>query len=214
MNSLPPKVVEHEKYIFRLSLPSGVREVGHDELSDFANLVGLTKNINGRFSWQFAMDLFALLEVEGIDPAYIVTEIRHLEEGTQSRTKPEEEFKHPPLRGLWHKHFFSARFLPANIAIEHGKKGVAKILASKNLSVQTEEDARLLSIEIAREIVTGAFEQRSERQALTGEWIVFAKHDGQNYYLRACKHSDPSNDQKLYNEIEQACFRQFPFLKS
>lgn len=213
MTSLPSKVAEYDRYGFRLVTSSGVRVVGPEELDEFAWLVGLKRIIDGRFSRQFVMDLLKMLEVDCVNPAYVVTEIKQLEHGSKSRTKAAEEFKHPPLKGLWHKHFLAAQFLPANIKIEHGKKGGEKIITRKNLSMRAGNDVGALSGEVSHEVVISAVEQYSARRALTAEWIVFAKHDGKNYYLRTCNHSNANSDQLLYDEIEMLSFRQFPFLK-
>jgi hypothetical protein len=213
MNSLPSKAAGHERYFFRLVGPRGVREIGHEELTEFAWLVGLKQIAEGRYSHQFVMDLLKMLEVDGVNPAYVVTEIKHIEHGTKSRTAAAEEFKHPPLEGLWHKHYFAARLPPDNATNEHGKTNVGIANARKNLSAQSEEAPCTPHGEIAREVVISAFEQGSDRHALTGEWIVFAKHDGKNYYLRACNHLNVNGDQQLYDEIEMLGFRQFPFLK-
>lgn len=60
--------------------------------------------------------------------------------------------------------------------------------------------------------ITGIFAQRSREQRLTGDWIIFAKHQGQNYYLDLASHQE--NDADIFSRISQGCFHQFPFLKN
>jgi|GEM_PF-7021232 len=43
----------------------------------------------------------------------------------------------------------------------------------------TEDDAKL----IAHDVVHGNYMRRSDANQLTGEWIIYAQHEGQNYYL-------------------------------
>ena len=64
-------------------------------------------------------------------------------------------------------------------------------------------------------MTTDQIEARADQEKMTGEWIVFAKHEGQNYYLTVSRHTDPKKpeeDKRLFWEIEQLCYRQFPFL--
>jgi hypothetical protein len=45
---------------------------------------------------------------------------------------------------------------------------------------------------------------------LTGEWIIFARHDGKNYYL--CLNTHEAGDQFVYDRIMEHCVRDFPGL--
>lgn len=45
---------------------------------------------------------------------------------------------------------------------------------------------------------------------LTGEWIVYARHEGVNYYLCLGKHD--SHDDHLRSHIDGICCKEFPFL--
>ena len=50
---------------------------------------------------------------------------------------------------------------------------------------------------------------------MTGEWIVYAQHENQNFYLCLAKHNDGDEDhyEKIRERIERICMREFPFLK-
>lgn len=147
---------------------------------------GLDDVIPGRYSSLFVADLL-LLSAQGIDPYHIVREIKALEGGTpESGTKPATKFTRPTLKGLWHKHFFAP--LPSvfahNILNQFGENGIADLVneifdPSKN-SVVTQQ----MIDELAHRATVEPYEKRYDAGKLTGEWIVFGKHDDINYYLR------------------------------
>jgi hypothetical protein len=68
--------------------------------------------------------------------------------------------------------------------------------------------------ELAHEATEGALRERESQNKLTGEWIVFAKHNGQNYYLTIAKHPTGRavGDQLIFDEIRSIAYKQFPFL--
>ena len=45
----------------------------------------------------------------------------------------------------------------------------------------------------------------------TGEWIIFDKEDGQNYYLCLARHTD--GDEAIFGKLKQLVFPEFPFLE-
>lgn len=93
-----------------------MKTVTEKELAEYANQISLDRAAPGRCSWLFVMSLLLHAEVSGIDPSMVVDEIKTLEGGTaRSGTKPATEFKQEPLKGLWHKHFFSAHFVAHNL---------------------------------------------------------------------------------------------------
>lgn len=100
-----------------------------------------------------------------------------------------------------------------NITLGFGKKN--RPVLRKIIREHYNPDTAHLSHEtISKNIadaVTGIFVQRSREQKLTGDWIIFAKHEGQNYYLDLASHQEQDVD--IYSRISQGCFDQFPFLK-
>jgi hypothetical protein len=134
-----------------------------------------------------------------------------LETGNSSTgTKPESPFKHEPLRGLWKKHYFSAHFVGKNIQNHFSgsklDRFIREVLDPEKSPVVTRE----MIEEFAHRFANEPLERRAEAQKLTGEWIIFAKHGGQNYYLCLATHN--SKDQATYDRITTVCFREFPFL--
>lgn len=52
---------------------------------------------------------------------------------------------------------------------------------------------------LAHELTTESYEQRAARDALTGERIIDAEHEGQKLYLGLARHSrDRVGDQAIY----------------
>ena len=135
----------------------------------------------------------------------ILDEIARLE-GLQSRaapTKPAEPYNRNPLfKGLWHKHHFQPRFLFANLKLETKRIPFPESTEEFN---QNPDWKRLVY-----KLVFGAFENRTRRAALTGEWIVFAPLNGINYYLTLANHS--TGDERVYARAK-SCLSEFPELQ-
>jgi len=55
------------------------------------------------------------------------------------------------------------------------------------------------------------YAERSRKQCLTGEWIIYAQHEGQNYYLCLAQHDE---DADAFERIKRGCVDEFPFLRS
>src|SRR5690554_5893064 len=99
-----------ERVVFNVDFNGTHHQVTEEHLRNTEQFYGLKALAAGRYSWLFVLDMYLLEHFQGVDPFPIVDEIRHLENPRfPSRTKPAAEFKYPPLKGLWHKHYFSAR---------------------------------------------------------------------------------------------------------
>ena len=148
---------------------------------------------------------------------YILDEIKYLEGITKAtRTKKEEEFKGQYLRGLWHKHFYSNRFIYTNIINywEMKKKANSKldklideVFQSSESDYITEEMINLF----AYKLTDDPFRNKILRGTCTGEWIVFAKSNNKNYYLVLGQHND---DENIYKLISRYCLTEYPDLKT
>jgi hypothetical protein len=62
----------------------------------------------GRISLVFLLTLFAAFKAGRIDPSEVAAEIEALEKGEFTGLKPPIQNRHPPLKGLWHKHYMQA----------------------------------------------------------------------------------------------------------
>jgi hypothetical protein len=199
------------KVTFRVHLGDQEAEVTEKELLPYAKLIGLESLASGRYSWLFLLNLYLNERVQGVDSGMVMQEIRDLEAGTSTTgTKAATQFQRPPLQGLWHKHYFSGHFVAHNILNQLSGDRImnlaSRVFDPSVSSVITEQMIR----DFAYEVSHGSLEKRAEQKRLTGEWIVFAKHEGQNFYLCASTHTN--GDQVIYDSIKSAVLLQFPFL--
>jgi hypothetical protein len=194
------------------------KAVTHQELQQFSEAVGLSRAAPGRVSTILMFEVYCRALVPSVpgDPNKIVAEIRALEGvGRLVGTKPPSRFKHPPLRGLWKKHYLLGGVASVARNVElgfgSGRRRLREII-KRNHHPST---AHLPPAEIARKIaseVVDLYAERSTRQALTGEWIVFGQHEGKNYYLCLARHDENNND--IYDRVLHGYSSQFPFLFS
>jgi hypothetical protein len=191
--------------------------VTHEELRQFAEAIGLARAAPGRCSTILMFELYvrAFYPVPG-DPRKIVAEIWALEGvGRSVGTKPAESFKHPPLRGLQKKHYLvgGLNSLATNIRIGFGRKQKAlrHIVAQHWNSKTAHLPPEVVSKNIA-DAVVGLYTGRSRDESLTGEWIVYAQHEGRNYYLCLALHDE--GDAAIFDRIKNGCIGEFPFLQS
>jgi len=167
--------------------------------------------MKGRISELFWLDVYIYDCEFGVDPRAILDELKILE-GLESstQTKAAAMFRREPLKGLWHKHFFSAHFVPQNIS--NGLAGdkltdlVEEVMNPEKSSIITQG----MIDELAHRVTHEPLETRAKANKLTGEWIIFAKHDNSNYYL--CLSTHEAGDDSIYKRIIEHCIRDFPFL--
>lgn len=177
----------------------------------FADELDLAASYRDRVSELLILDLFIYVIEFGVDPRDVIEEIANLEKGDgNTETKLAKEFRNEPLKGLWHKHFFAAQFLVENIliALRGGKleKLVEDVMDPSKSAVITPEMISELAHRVTHEPVTN----RATTKKLTGEWIVYAKEGGKNYYL--CLNTHDAGDQMIAERIKQHCIREYPFL--
>ncbi|MGY4663248.1 hypothetical protein ACVWZ9_004042 [Pseudomonas chlororaphis] len=186
------------------------------DLQNFIKVIGLNNAAPGRYSVLLALQLLggALSGVQ--NPAKIIREIEELEAGKPGQLKPPIQNRHPPLKGLWHKHYLQdgVSSLAMNV-----QKGLARFgipfFEQKIREAEEAGEERFLTPEdvpaLVDDVVSGNRQRLAEAQAITGEWLVFAKHDGQNYYLCVTTHDSSTHDQ-LRKQIDEVCCIEFPFL--
>ncbi len=133
--------------------------------------------------------------------------------GVASRTKAKEQFKHPPLYPFWHKHFSTPRHLLRNIGDRWGLDGNGKPLLAllNDLARDHGHDPDRWPAILAYRLVHTGYLDRSAR-GLTGDWIIFAKHEDQNYYLDLATHAEGEAPIELYTKLRNASAAEFPFL--
>lgn len=204
------------RYNFDVNIGGGPERITQDQLCHYATSIGLEGLAPGRYSWYFVLNMYLYEQIYDVDPRMIIEEIKILERGIQpsNGTKSATQFKKMPLQGLWHKHFFSGHFVAQNILNElAGGRLLAimeEICGPMGSTTITDEMIK----EMAHRIGHVQIKNRDESCRLTGEWIIFAKHNNQNYYLCVSTHSaHPSDDQSIYDQIKSICYLQFPFLE-
>jgi hypothetical protein len=177
--------------------------------------------VRGRSYWDRISIALAFRLLDKSDPYFnyfsVLDELDYLE-GIRptSRTKAEEQFRKRPLHPLWHKHFFLAKHVLRNVGVRWnlhngGNKDHTKMLdeVAKNYG----ESPEVWPNYLAHRLVAQGFEERL-RRGLTGDWIIFAKHDGKNFYLDLAIHEEGEECRAdaLLQRIRNGSHAEFPFL--
>jgi hypothetical protein len=170
-----------------------------------------------RVSLSFAVRLLSIKT--GLrEDHFVLDEIDYLE-GFRSplKTKPEEQFRHPPLHPFWHKHYSAPRHLLKNIAVRWsldrtGNKDLLSMLREEADTHGKMPDQWPKAV--THRIVMEGFADRANR-GLSGDWIIFGKHAGQNYYLDLATHDEGKQgapSEQLYKKLREGSAADFPFL--
>lgn len=183
-----------------------------DELKAFQEDLPFSGMVLGRVAEFFWFDLFSLTRLGQVDPFQVMESIRTLETGRSDGVKPASLFQRLPLKGLWHQHYFSANFVARNMRLGLGQGGLARVIREvmdpSGSPVITQE----MISELAHRVTVESIEQRASQNRLTGEWIIFVKAKGQNYYLCLADHQTP--DQGIFDRIMTHGVRDFPELSA
>jgi len=197
---------------FRIHNGDAIEEFSARQISEFANIYGLDRIAPGRYSSLFIVNLYLLDKVNGISPEQVIAEIKHLEGLAPSQqTKEASEFKGPILKGLWHKHFLPA--LPSvfahNIINHLGRRGLKDLVTEVFDPTKSSVVTRGMIEELSSRLVEGSMIDRASKGKLTGEWIIFAKENQENYYLCIAPHT--SDDANIASNLK-VCVHEFPFV--
>jgi hypothetical protein len=80
------------------------------------------------------------------------------------------------------------------------------------LMVDLPDDPDNFADALAYQMTVNGYQDRAQH-GLTGDWIIFGKQDGQNFYLDVVQHSESSDqDDELYKHLRQSCAAEFPSL--
>lgn len=185
-------------------------------LSEFATQIGLEQIASGRYSVLLAAHLLGGALSGTQNPAKIIREIELLEKNELGQFKAPIQNRHPPLKGLWHKHYLQDGLASLAMNVEKGlNRHCIPFFQQKIQEASDAGEIRYLTAEdvpaLVNDIVSGNRQRLAEKQALSGEWIVFAKHGGQNYYLTIATH-DISTHDRVREQIDQVCCQEFTFL--
>jgi hypothetical protein len=189
------------------------------ELQGFANGIGLEEAAPGRYSFLLVLGLFGSFKAGVLNPAKVVHEIRALEGiGPPSQLKPPIQNRHQPLKGLWHKHYMEDGIRSTAMNVQKGldRHGM-RLFEQRIREAEAADEERYLSAEdvpaLVNDMIGGNLERLAAAEALTGEWIMFAQHEGRNYYLCLATHEHSTHDH-IRRQIDAVCCVEFPFLSS
>ena len=180
-----------------------------------------SKAVRGRSYAERISVALALRLLDTSDPYFnyfsVLDELDYLEGiKPNSRTKTEQQFRNKPLYPFWHKHFFLAKHVMRNVSVrwnfhDGGNKDLTRLSAEVTESYG--EDTELWQNYLTHRLVIQGFEERAQR-GLTGDWIIFARHKGKNFYLDLAIHEegkDGSADD-LFQRLKNGSHAEFPFL--
>jgi hypothetical protein len=168
--------------------------------------------VTGRYSSLLVTELMQCVEGSSANIFPILNEIGGLEGAPHTqprRTKAAAQFERPPLSGLWHKHYPQAGNIPENVILHWKPKMNSKILEDHFQAIMQDQDMPLeeKSAALSRAVVDGYWE-RGESQKITGEWIVYARHQDVNCYLTLGMHGE---DDAIRKRVLSCC-NEFPHL--
>ncbi len=181
--------------------------------------LGLSRATSERCSALFMFEVYGRVIVPNLpgDPAKIIAEVQGLEGSAPLvGTKPTSQFERPTLQGLWKKHYLVAgkASMAENIRRGWGRKQrvLRQIIKESYNPMTAHLPPETVPKNIANAAITDTYAERSREQRLTGEWIVYAKCGGQNYYLCLARHGEGDSD--ILERIKRGCVDEFPFLRS
>jgi hypothetical protein len=149
------------------------------------------KMVTGRYSSILVKELVRHMEQRTANVFTIYDEIEALERqqtARASRTKAARQFRGATLRGLWHKHYFQAAFLLQNLRNHWPEPKMAALF--ETVIGDTTVAHHVRASRIAHGIVLEGYQTRAQAREMTGEWIIYAKHSGTNYYLTLADHGE------------------------
>ncbi len=182
------------------------------DLDEFAEAIQLEKYVpkercSQYLIWQ--LQQFLCNRKPELNPSRVLSAIQELEGGKDSGTKPATEFKRPPLKGLWHKHYKEPGEASVRINI---RNSIAKAGFFEPELFDDTADLRAIVDTSVKSAFDKGYNQRQRDRKYTGEWLIYVIHQGKNYYL--CLASHNGDDSKIRAEIDEHCVPQFPFLTS
>jgi hypothetical protein len=186
------------------------------ELENFVHMLGIDRIAPGRYSFLLVISLFAAFKSGFQSPDKVMEEIKALETGRSTGLKPPIQNKWPPLKGLWHKHYLQDGLpsIAKNVELALKKYGMP-FFDKKIREAQEAGEERFMTADdlmaLSQDVVHGNLGRRHDASAMTGEWLVFARHEGKNFYLSIATHDKTSHDH-LRQNIDTLCCMEFPFL--
>jgi hypothetical protein len=169
-----------------------------------------------RISFGFIVRLAQCGEWTGEDRS-VLHEIDVLERlAPNSSTKEATQFKRPPLHPFWHKHFTTPRHLNRNVGERWclGKDGNRELTAMiEKVAAACGDQPERWPNRLTHELIMGGLNDRIAAKRMTGDWIIFAKHERLNYYLDLATHEEARRaPDQLMAKLRDGSACEFPFL--
>lgn len=194
-------------------------DVSEDDVINFRNdHVGFCGVSMSRISQYLLLQLTSIHKHRTYNSFSITDVIQELEGVGRGCKQRVEQFKYSPLQGFYKAHFFDAKFLVRNLinhwGLEFEDSPKFNSLCARVMAEEENAPSKFgWPGRLAHEMTMGGYEERAKKNKRTGEWIIFAKHNNQNYYLCLGRHSkSKEEDQVLYEFLKVLCEREYPFL--
>jgi hypothetical protein len=172
-------------------------------LDDHAGLVGIDRARLSRLFCEQLVYINHSRELSVFTVTDILQELEKLKPEGQRVKKP-RQFKHLPLRGLMHIHFGPGFFIRPNLVNELRRPDNQGSIEKSIENAKNQDEVIKL---LAHEMTIGSYKRRADRNGLTGEWIIYAKHEEWNYYLSLASHDE--DNQAIYDRMVERCEDRF-----
>lgn len=204
-----------------------------EEVASFKREVLRERPYSGRVSFALAVRL-AEMQVGRGDYFSVLDQLDFLEGLRKtSAAVAGTQFRRRPLHPFWHIHAWAARHLARNLIVRWGLDGDGNRDFDRLLEeVEAEcgDEPEKWPALIADRVVIGGLETRARTGAaatvrehasggtrgygLTGDWIIYGKHEGENYYMDLATHDEGKTGaaEQLYQKLRNGCAAEFPFL--
>lgn len=198
------------EFHFLVDTPQRAFEVTPQVLDEFKQQILIDTTISDRYSRAFLADLYCHERIFGIHPEEVLDAIKE-ETGINTQgCKKATKFRNRPLKGLWHKHYYSGRFIGHNLYNEMANGKLEKIVSDVFEPHMGKPATKDMFEDLAKRAVHDSLDERRTKSKTTGEWVTFAKHNNQNYYL--CMATHDNGDDAIRNKIDLICRKEFQFL--
>ncbi|MBB1525186.1 hypothetical protein [Pectobacterium carotovorum] len=191
------------------------------DIKEILMRLGISEDMIIRFSSVITIQIYSAF-VSRSDNIYRIGEeilgLEGLSRRGKSSTKPATMFSRKPyLRGLWHKHYQGSTIADLARNLQNALKSYSiPWLEEMVKEAKLAGEEREFSVEdvnrIAHEAVIVNYDRRSQENKLTGHWIIYAIHEGKNYYLMLARHTD--DESRIRKIIDDICIQEYPFLNS
>lgn len=187
---------------------SNYRKIEREDIIKIFPFSAIDNEVLAKCSTTLLNQLFYKYIINGLCPTNVLCQIEYIDgikqtEPTETKKskfglKKPTKFKHFPLKNYWHAHYFDARYLPNNLM--NCIDTLIDIFLRKS-----QENKKITSSDIDNII-----QDRIKDNELTGEWIIYTKHEGKTYYLYLANHLD--GDINIHKNLMEIIKDDFPLL--